>query len=280
MFGFSVSKLFWVVDWLGGTVMRYVYLLTEITEMFVLSFVSAWNDRHSGARSILREVLSQVYYTGVQSLFIITALAVFSGSLVLIQGVSQFNVLGGYEVLGQFMVLTIVREGAPMLTSLVVIARSATAITAHLGSMRATGEIDVLKSMGIHPYSYLVFPRLVGGIIGLSALAFYFACAGVIGGYLVTAFFHEMSPLFYASIIIDSLGEFNGWLLFLVKVVFDGIFIFSIACFFGLQVRRDYTEVPKMTTQAVMRCLTYVLIFNITASIVFYAIGLKAVVIF
>ena len=275
----KLDILFAPTDKLGQALMRHAYLLIEIFELAVVSVRTTWEGRSRGTAiriishdSILAEILRQIYYSGWQAMPIIFALGVATGAAAIFQAVNQFNIVGGQEIIGQFLVLIIAREIAPLLTALVVIARSATAVAAHLGNMRANGEIDALQAMGIHPYSYVVYPRLMGGIISVGCLSAFFLFFSFTGGYIITSVYHEMDPRFYYSVIFTALGEAEGWLLFFVKVIGNAIMIFSIACYFGLQVKRSHHEVPIATTQAVMRCLSYVVTFNIGASIVFYVI--------
>lgn len=274
----GLQRVFWPFDRAGHILMRHVSLLMAIFELTVVAVRTTWEGRPKGKvrpyayDSIGSEILMQVYFTGVQALPIIIALGLATGSAAIMQAVSQFNMVGGQQIVGQFLVLTIGREVAPMLVAIVVIARSATAVATHLGNMRASGEIDALESMGIHPYRYVVYPRLLGGIISMGCLAAYFLLFAFIGGYVLTSVFHEMDPRFFASLLLDALGELEGWFVFFLKVVVNAIMIFSIACFYGLQVGRTHHEVPIATTKAVMRCLSYVVTFNISVSILFYMI--------
>jgi|GEM_PF-213748 len=268
----NIAKCLYPVDLLGQTVMRHVYLLIEFFELTFLSLRSVWYERPNYSRSILGEVLQQIYFIGWLGMPIIFALSLVTGAAAILQAVSQFNLVGGHEIIGQFLVLTIVREVAPLLTALIVIARSATAVATELGNMRANGEIEALQAMGINPYSFVVYPRLVGGIISVGALSFYFVFFALVGGYIITAFAHEMDPRFYFAVVLEALGEPEGWFLFILKVIVNAVMIFSIASYYGLQVRRSHHEVPVATTKAVMRCLSYVVSFNIGASVIFYLV--------
>src|SRR6202020_946151 len=88
-----------------------------------------------------------------------------SGSIVILQSSSNLSLLGGGDLLGDLMVAIIVREIAPLLTALIVIARSGTAVASEIGNMRVNREIEALESMGIHPLGFIVFPRLLGGMV-------------------------------------------------------------------------------------------------------------------
>ena len=78
--------------------------------------------------------------------------------------------------------------------------------------------------------------------------------------------------MYKRQVVLEALGEPEGWFLFVLKVIVNAVMIFSIASYYGLQVRRSHHEVPVATTQAVMRCLSYVITFNVGASIIFYIV--------
>lgn len=269
-----LNYLFIPIDYAGIVFLRYVYLLVGVVGLLFRAYGATFAG-NANWYWIMRETLQQIYFTAIQSLGVITLLGLFSGSLVLFQATFQFSVMASYEMMGQFLVVTIIREGAPLLTAMVVVARSATAITSQLGNMRINGEIEALKSIGVHPYAFLVFPRIFGGTSAILALAFYFAIVAVLGGYMLTSFAHEISPIYYITLLLESLRMFENWWLFIFKVTVDGTLIFAIACYFGMNAKRDYIEVSRATTSVVMRCLVYVLVFNISSSILFYAISTK-----
>ncbi|MCB0392101.1 MAG: ABC transporter permease [Bdellovibrionales bacterium] len=237
--------------------------------MSYLSVRAVILDETQGLRAILSVVSAQIYFTGFQALPIISVLALASGSIVIMQSNLQLNFLGGNEMIGNLLVVIIVREISPLLTALVVIARSGTAVASEIGNMRVNKEIEALESMSINPLSYIVFPRLIGGLISVMCLAFYFIVVSLIGGFIVTKLVHDMPLAFY----LDSLAQaFAGEdvILFVVKNAFSGIFIFVICCYQGFSVKRSPHEVPQVTTRAVMNSILYVMGFNLTVTTLFY----------
>ncbi|MCB9026407.1 MAG: ABC transporter permease [Bdellovibrionaceae bacterium] len=237
--------------------------------MTYLSVRAVIYDETQGLRAIFSVVSAQIYFTGFQALPIISVLALASGSIVIMQSNLQLNFLGGNEMIGNLLVVIIVREISPLLTALVVIARSGTAVASELGNMRVNKEIEALESMSINPLSYIVFPRLFGGLISVICLAFYFTLVSLVGGFVVTKLVHDMPLNFY----LDSLAQaFSGEdvILFLVKNTFSGVFIFIICCYQGFSVKRSPHEVPQVTTKAVMNSIFYVMGFNLTVTTLFY----------
>lgn len=264
-----MNSMFGVLDGWGR---KFIFILNYTLELLLMTYLSIRAvvlDETQGWRAVLRVVSAQIYFTGFQALPIISALALASGSIVIMQSNLQLNLLGGNEMIGKLLVVIIVREISPLLTALVVIARSGTAIASEIGNMRVNKEIEALESMSINPLSYIVFPRLIGGWISVVCLAFYFIVVALVGGFLVTKLVHDMSLEFYANALAQAFTK-EDVILFLVKNTFGGIFIFVICCYQGFSVGRSPHEVPQATTKAVMNSILYIMGFNMIVTSLFY----------
>ncbi len=257
------------VDSWGRRVLVVVEYTLNVLAMIYLSIRAAVFDQTQGLRTVLGVVLSQIYFTGFQALPLVTVLALASGSIVILQSSAQLSFLGGGDMIGNLLVVVIVRELSPLLTALIVIARSGTAVASEIGNMRVNKEIEALESMGINPLSYIVFPRLAGGVISVLCLAFYYILISLVGGFLVTKLVHGMSFEFYAdSIAIAFTAEDVA--LFLLKNSFSGLIIFIVSCYQGLLVKQGPHEVPQVTTKAVVNSIIYVVVFNLLVTTLFY----------
>ena len=257
------------IDTLGRRFVGVIIYSYNLFLMSYLSFRAALLDQTQGLKAVFQVVSAQIYFTGWQAMPIITLLALASGSVVIMQSNMQLNILGGNQMIGNLMVIIIVREISPLLTALVVIARSGTAVASEIGNMQVNREIEALESMGIHPLSYIVFPRLLGGLISVLCLAFYFIVISMLGGFLVTKLLHDMPFAFYVSSLAQAFAA-EDVLLFMAKNTFSGLLIFSVCCFQGLSVKGSPHEVPQVTTKAVMNSIVYVIIFNLTVTLLFY----------
>ena len=175
------------IDALGWRALAVAEYTAKVLSMIYFSIRAAVFDQAQGIRSVITVISAQIYFTGVQALPLISVLALASGSIVIMQSNMQLTLLGGAEMIGNLLVVIIVREISPLLTALVVIARSGTAVASELGNMKVNRETEALELMGINPLSYIVFPRLVGGVLSVLALAFYFIVVALIGGFLYTS---------------------------------------------------------------------------------------------
>jgi phospholipid/cholesterol/gamma-HCH transport system permease protein len=257
------------LDSIGRSVIGNVEYTWRVLLMIYLSLRAAIFDQAQGLRTILSVVSAQIYFTGFQALPLITVLALASGSIVIMQSSAQLSLLGGNEMIGNLLVVVIVREVAPLITALIVIARSGTAVASEIGNMRVNKEIEALESLGINPLSYIVFPRLVGGIISVMCLAFYYIFISLIGGFLVTKIVHDMPFVFYSESLARAFAA-EDVLLFLLKNSFSGAIIFVVCCYQGLLVQQGPHEVPQVTTKAVVNSIIYVTSFNLAVTTLFY----------
>ncbi len=247
--------------------------------MIYLSVRAAFFDQAQGLRTVFTVVSAQIYFTGYQALPLISVLGLACGSIVILQASTSMNLLGGGAILGDVMVAVVVRELAPLLTALIVIARSGTAVSSEIGNMRVNREVEALEAMGIHPLSYVVFPRLMGGVISVLCLAVYFVMVACFGGYVVTSLMHNLSFSFYLDILARAFSGADVGL-FLLKNSFSGLIIFIIACHQGLMVSSAPHEVPQVTTKAVVNSVIYVVLFNMAVTILFYLSRLMALGLF
>ena len=258
-----------LVDNLGHQLsenLRYIY------NLFLLSYLSmraTFFGKSQGWRTLYGVISAQIYFTGWQAMPLITFLALGSGLLVTMQATMQMTFLGGVAYVGKYMVMVVVREIGPLLTALIVIARSGTAVASELGSMKVNKEVDALYSMGINPMSYIIFPRLVGGVISVLCLSFYFVIFAAIAGFVFCRISKGLPLSMYFSSLAQAF-QIGDVLVFFVKNTVGGLIIFSVCCYQGLKVERSPHEIPQVTTQAVVKSTVYVLLFNSMLTLYFY----------
>jgi len=264
-----------LIDDLGTRFIAIVRYTASIFSMVYLSLrLGLIANRKKSFFEILKVIFSQVYYTGVQALPLIAMMALMSGTIIIIQSNSQLSKVGGGNLLGELLVVVVFRELSPLICALVVIARSGTAVASELGNMRVNREIEALESLGINPLSYIVFPRLIGGVVSVLCLSFYFSVIALLGGYLVSQFFHSIPFAFYLQNVTSAVTFDDVWV-FLLKNTFSGSIIFTICCYQGMQVKYSSHEVPQVTTKAVVNSIIYVVSFNSIVTLSIYIKNLK-----
>lgn len=257
------------VDSLGRRIVNIVVYTVHVVSLIYLSTRATITDKSQGFRQVIRVISSQIYFTGWQALPLISVLALATGSIAIMQSSFQLSFIGGTDMIGKILIVIIVREIGPLLTALVVIARSGTAVASELGNMRVNKEIMALESMGVNPLSYIVFPRLLGGVLSIICLAFYFSMIALIGGFIISQLTMDMQFSYFVNAISQAFTSDDIFIFFL-KNGFSGLIIFVVSAYQGLQVRQSPHEVPQATTKAVMNSIIYVISFNLIVTTLFY----------
>jgi phospholipid/cholesterol/gamma-HCH transport system permease protein len=252
-------------DNLGKLTFETVQSFTTLFRFIYLSLRCTFTLPRQAKKTILYNTISQIYFSGHMSLPLITFIALATGGIVILQSV-QLSSLSSPEMMGNILVVTVVRELGPLLTSLIIIARSGTAIASEVGSMQVNKEIDALRVLSIEPLSYVVFPRLLGGIISLICLAFYFNVIALIGGFFVVSFVSDLAFSFYLQVLAQTIDA-QDISVNLIKNTFGGLIIFSIAIDQGFRVVNSY-EIPIAATRAVVKSMMAVMIFNLIITII------------
>ncbi|MHC1730244.1 MAG: MlaE family ABC transporter permease [Syntrophobacteraceae bacterium] len=130
-------------------------------------------------------VVKQIEFIGSKSIIVIGFTAAFTGMVLALQGYYTLARLGSEGLLGTAVAVSLIRELGPVLSAIMVAARAGSAIAAEIGIMRNEEQIDALECMAIDPYSYLIAPKFLAGIISLPLLTAYCDVIGILGGNLV-----------------------------------------------------------------------------------------------
>jgi len=226
--------------------------------MFTLLFLKGCFNSHVFAPSVKLVVYRQIYFTGVQILPMFTLVSLGLG-LALVGGLTKFMVqFGAQDRVGEVLVTLTIKQLAPLVTAVLLIFRSSSAVTAEIALMKMNREIDTLKSLSINPFIYLYIPRIISGIVCMAALSIFFVYVSIIGGYMILSFNLNISFDFLIQTIFDAF-TWSAVLGFLMKIVLFGYFIMSIPIYSALQVGDAVTEIPIALLRGMLR-LFYALI--------------------
>lgn len=133
----------------------------------------------------LRETVRQIFFVGAMSLVIIMICGLFVGMVLGLQLYHTLSIFGGTAALGTVVALSLYRELGPVVTALLFAGRAGTSITAEIGLMRATDQLDAMEMMAVDPMAYVIAPRFLAGIIAMPLLACVFNALGILGAFLV-----------------------------------------------------------------------------------------------
>lgn len=207
------------------------------------------------------QALQRIWFVGFRSLSVILLTGAFTGMVLGLQGMLMLQRVGSEAFVGPLVALALVRELGPVLAALMVTGRAGSALTAELGVMRITEQIDALTVMALNPMRYLVVPTLVAGVVALPLLAWVFDVVGIFGGYLVTVKLFGMSSGTYFGQIRTYLDTTDIWVGFWKALVF-GLVITWVACYKGFHVGHGAEGVGRATTEAVVLASVLILVLD------------------
>ena len=222
------------------------------------------------------ELLRQMDALGVQSISITNLTALFTGMVLALQTASALSQFGGKLFVGRVVVLSITRELGPSLTALMVAARVGAGITAELGTMAVTEQVDALRALGASPARKLVLPRVLAVTLMLPVLTLLADFIGMVGGLFIAVVDLRIGASFYLSTVSQSV-HVNDILHGLFKTPFFGFEIGIIGCYNGLNATGGADGVGRATTVAVVIAAIVVLMsdFFLTKLFLLLPLGLK-----
>jgi phospholipid/cholesterol/gamma-HCH transport system permease protein len=244
------------IDFLGVSVIN----TCTTTGEFTLFFFTAIKTLFSSKLKIFK-TFAQMNRIGVESLSIIVLTGLFTGMVLALQTYIGFQRVGGEQFIGAIVALGIIRELGPVLTALMVTGRAGSAITAEIGTMIITEQVDALKTLRINVFQYLVVPRIVASTIIMPFLTLFSMIFGIIGGYIVCVYVLELSPEDYESSIRNyvELSDINGGL---KKAAVFGLILSWVGTYKGMYTHGGARGVGIATTQSVVASSILILIAN------------------
>lgn len=223
---------------------------------------------------LIGRIIKQIHFIGVKTILIIALTGLFTGMVLTLQSYYVLVTFGAESKLGSIIALSLIRELGPVIAALMLIGRAGSALTAELGIMRMSEQIDALDSMALNPFKYLVVPNIIAGIISLPILCSIFILLGTWGGYLVGVKLTGIASGVYFGSIADSV-QYKDLLLSLYKSLSFGGLVAWISCykgfFAGCGSGFGAEGVSKATTEAVVLSSVVVLIcdYYITSIMIF-----------
>jgi phospholipid/cholesterol/gamma-HCH transport system permease protein len=217
-------------------------------------------------------IVRQMANIGMQSLPIVSLISLFTGMVLALQSAYQMQKISAEMYIASLVALSMTRELGPVLTALIVAGRCGAAITAEVGTMRVTEQIDALESMATNPIHYLVMPRFWALLVSLPVLTLYSDIIGMFGGYVVSHYKLNITTHMYHRMTFDPLKNkdiFSG----LIKSVVFAIVICVISCYEGLNTKEGAEGVGKATTSSVVRSFILIIAADCLLTALLYFIN-------
>ncbi len=217
----------------------------------------------------MKRIYEQAKKIGVDSLPIVSLVSLFIGMILALQTAYIMQKMSSEIYIASIVAVSLTRELGPVITALIVAGRSGAGITAELGTMAVTEQVDALATLGSNPIKYLVVPRYLSLTFMLPVLTLFANAIGIFGGYLICVYRLSIRSSLYLNMTFQTLvykDLFTG----LVKTIFFGMIIALVACFEGLNVRGGAEGVGKATTKSVVNTFIMIIVADCFFTALFY----------
>lgn len=242
-----LNHLYQLISQIGHVTVRVVWQLG-----FAIRFLGniIWYSKKTWTKPIL---LSQnIYFFGVLSLLIIIVSGFFVGMVLGLQSYTFLTRFGSPNTLGAMVAIALLRELGPVLSALLFAGRAGSAMTASIGLMKVTEQLDAMRAMAVNPIAQVIAPQFWAGIISMPILAALFNVAGIWGSYFVGVIMIGLDRGTFWSQMLVNVDWYNDVLNGLIKSVVFGISITAIAVLKGYNSKPTAEGVAQATTQTVV----------------------------
>lgn len=221
---------------------------------FGVAAIRTWSRRE--------RIMRQLYSVGTASIPVLLLTGAFIGMVLALESYLQFRSIGQETRLGGVINISLCKQLGPVLAAVMLAGRVGCALTAELGSMRVTEQIDAMRAMASDPVRVLVVPRVLACTAMIPLLTLFSNLAGVLGGYIIIVHFYGADEGLYwrySADIVDWFGITNG----LVKSVFFGAAIGLISCFKGFNCKPGAEGVGRATTESFVSSFLAIIFLNL-----------------
>lgn len=226
----------------------FIFLLHALLHIFIPPF------KH---RLLLREIR----FIGTRSMTVIILMGSFTGMVIALQSFYTLRKVGSEALVGPAVALSLIRELGPVLSALTVTGRAGSALSAEIGIMRITEQIDALTSMALNPIRYLITPKIVAAIIVFPLLTSLYDVIGIFGGYLVSVKLLGITAGTYFS-QMKQFVDMQDVTIGLYKSLSFGVIVLWTCCYKGFYTGYGAEGVSKATTEAVVMSSVLIIIWD------------------
>jgi len=236
----------------GSRIITFMYFIGGLSNLAGQTIYLAFTPPFKKDR-----VMEQAKKAGFDSLPIVSMVALFIGIIFALQTAYFMQRIGSEIYIASMVALSLTRELGPVITALVVAGRVGAAITAELGTMQVTEQIDALETLATNPIKYLVVPRFIALTLVLPLLALYADFVGILGSYLLCVNKLGISSSMYLHVTYDAL-QYKDLFTGLFKSIFFGMIIAFVSCYEAFNVEGGAEGVGGATTKSVV--ITFIMI--------------------
>ncbi|MES2295596.1 MAG: ABC transporter permease [Pseudomonadota bacterium] len=265
------NRLTWVMK-LGFTMLAFfehlwgfIGLIGRVTQDLGRFLRHPW-------RGPWREISANIFHAGFEALGITALVGFLIGVVLSYLSAQQLRTFGGDVFIVNILGMMIIRELAPLLAAILVAGRSGSSITAQLGVMRVTEELDAMLVMGISHGYRLIMPKVLALAISLPLLVVWTDAMALIGGIVSAKIELGLSPRYFVQKLPDAVPLAN-YLIGLLKGAVFGTLIALVSCHFGLRIKPNTESLGRGTTTSVVTAITVMILADAVFAIVFNGVG-------
>lgn len=247
-------------------------LWQEISGVLALFFnTCSWiiGGFFKGKMASRQSIFQQMVFAGVQSVVIVFFISFFTGIVIAMQSAYQLKALGAVIYVAPMVAISMARELGPVFAALVVTGRVGSAITAELGTMKVSEQIEALETLALDPVRFLVVPRFLALLIMLPCLTVMADLMGILGGLVVGVFNLDINVHRYLSFSFEMMTFKDVWT-GLAKSVMFATAISMVACYVGLETRGGAEGVGKSTTRSVVASFILIILIDCIMTGIFF----------
>jgi phospholipid/cholesterol/gamma-HCH transport system permease protein len=232
--------------------LQFLYLLSEIVYQGVVT-------PFKGVKPRGKIFVDQIGRLGAGSAPIVWLVALLVGLTTAFQSAYELRQFGANIYVADLVAISMLRELGPLMAAILVAGRSGAAITAEVGTMRVTEELDAMKLIGINPIQYLAVPRVYAVVITQAMLGVTSAVVGIVGGLIIAVYYLDLSV---TSFVVEAVGSLtvDDLLHNLSKSMVFGVIIVVVGVFFGLRVKGGAEGVGRATTHSVVASIFLIIV--------------------
>jgi len=219
-----------------------------------------------------REISANIYHAGFQALGITALVGFLIGVVLSYLSAQQLRMFGGDMYLVNILGMSVIRELGPLLAAILVAGRSGSSITAQLGVMRVTEELDAMLVMGISHGFRLILPKVLALAISMPLLVVWTDSMALIGGMVSAKIELGLSARYFLQKLPDAVPLAN-YVIGILKGITFGVLIALVSCHFGLRIKPNTESLGKGTTTSVVTAITVVILADAVFAIIFNGVG-------
>lgn len=259
---------------LGFAMLSFFEHLRAVTTLIGQLAQDCWRFARHPERGPWREISANIYHAGFQALGITALVGFLIGVVLSYLSAQQLRAFGGDIFLVNLLGMSIIRELGPLLAAILVAGRSGSSITAQLGVMRVTEELDAMLVMGISHGTRLIMPKVLALAISMPLLVIWTDTMALVGGMVSAKIELNLSPQYFILKLPDAVPLMN-YTIGLAKGAVFGILIALVSCHFGLRIKPNTESLGRGTTTSVVTAITVVILADAVFAILFSGVGFR-----